>query len=94
MPIPADSGGPFPRLHEICGHLAPAKRVGIIGIVMLDVTLDRRDALVERVEYRVACRKPYYAAFVARGIESPGFFAGIVGIITAISGSPAGYCPA
>ena len=37
------------------------------------------------------CRQPDYAAFVARGIESPGFFAGIVGIITAISGSPAGY---
>ncbi len=33
---------------------------------------------------RVACRKPYYAAFVARGIESPGFFTGIVGIITSI----------
>lgn len=37
----------LPCLHVIFGLLAPAKWPGVIGIVMLDVTLDRRDARVE-----------------------------------------------
>ena len=43
----------LPCLHEIFGRLAPAERPGVIGVVMLDVALNRRDALVERVEDRV-----------------------------------------
>ncbi len=40
------------------------------------------------------CRQPDYAAFAAQGFECPGFFAGIIGIITVISGSPTGCRPA
>ena len=43
----------LPCLHEVFGRLAPAERPGVIGVVMLDVALNRRDALVERVEDRV-----------------------------------------
>ncbi len=47
-----------------------------------------------KIEHRLLCRQPDCAAFAVRGIESPDFFSGNVGIITAISESPAGYCPA
>ena len=40
----------FPRLHEILGLPAPAERMDITGIVMLDATLCRRDALAGRIE--------------------------------------------
>ena len=43
----------LPRLHEIFEHPALSERAGIIGVVVLEVALDRRDALVQRVENRV-----------------------------------------
>ncbi len=43
----------FPRLHEVFRLLAPAERAGVIGIVVLNVALDRRNALLERAEDRV-----------------------------------------
>ena len=50
MPNPAASDAIFPRLHEVFGFSSPAERAGVIGVVMPGVTLDRRDALVERAE--------------------------------------------
>ena len=43
----------LPRLDEVLGLPAPAERAGVVDVVMLDVALDRRDALVKRVEDRV-----------------------------------------
>ena len=40
----------FPRLHEVFRLPAPAERAGVIGVVVPDVALDRRNALVKRVE--------------------------------------------
>lgn len=37
-----------PCLHENFEAFASAKGAGVIGVVMLDVALDRRDALAER----------------------------------------------
>ena len=48
----------FPRLHEVFELFAPAERAGVIGVVVLDVALNRRDALVERVEDRVFEPRP------------------------------------
>ena len=38
---------------EIFGLLAPSERAGVIGVVMLDIVLNRRNAPVERIEDRV-----------------------------------------
>ena len=40
----------LPRLQEVFEFFAPAAWAGVIGVVVLDVVLNRRDTLVERVE--------------------------------------------
>ena len=42
-----------PRLHEVFRIPAPTERAGVIGNVVLDVALGRRNAIVKRVEDRV-----------------------------------------
>ena len=43
----------LPRLHQILGLPAPAERAGVVGVVMDDINLNRRNALVKRVEFRI-----------------------------------------
>ena len=43
----------LPSLDEVFRLSAPAERTGVVGVVVLDVSLDRRDALVKRVEDRI-----------------------------------------
>ena len=41
------------RLDEVLRVPTPAERAGIVDVVVLDVPLNRRDALVKRVEDRI-----------------------------------------
>ena len=44
---------PLPGLHEILRAAAPTERAGVPGVAVFNVSPDRRDAGVERVEDRV-----------------------------------------
>ena len=48
----------LPRRHEVSWVLAPAERVGIVGLVMVDVVFDGGDALVARIEDRMLALLP------------------------------------
>ena len=43
----------LPRLDEVFGIPAPAERTGVVGVVVRDVSLDRCDTRVQRVEDRI-----------------------------------------